>query len=281
MAIVPKRIQPEAEFDDYRVLLDDKGKLVLPSTPAADDIAGLCRWLTAVFNRDPAHPIVAGHWQGLAGPMGHVELERRGAPSIRFEPVKAINTPARLVETLSWQRVQTDGELYAYKTEHCRQIAWVVGSLCSSTSAETEREETIDIITAFLAGAVAVEGFTTHGTSGQRYEAVEALKRGTDDYLGRPMGPYKYLIDAGTGELVIAASDLEASARAQLGLSLDRGWLRARIEAIGWQRIELQGYALAGRTGRTGPHARRLAVRGLVPREEPELFTEEGATNER
>ena len=39
---------------------------------------------------DPEHPITGGARQGLAGPEGHVELCRAGAPPIRFEPAARI-----------------------------------------------------------------------------------------------------------------------------------------------------------------------------------------------
>ena len=57
---------------------------------------------------------MGAEWQGLRGPAGHVVLNRAGgAPSIRFEPASNINAPMRLIETLSWQRVNTDRPLFA------------------------------------------------------------------------------------------------------------------------------------------------------------------------
>jgi hypothetical protein len=79
------------------VAFDDKGKMILPPAPAPTDIARLCLWLTVVFALDPQHPITGGERQGLAGPDGHVELRRTGAPSIRFEPMSKISQPQRLI----------------------------------------------------------------------------------------------------------------------------------------------------------------------------------------
>ena len=79
-------------------LFDTKGNLVAPEVPARTDVAGLCAWLTLMFNLDPAHPITGGRRQGAAGPEGHVALTRADAPEIRFEPVTRTNTPAKLIE---------------------------------------------------------------------------------------------------------------------------------------------------------------------------------------
>ena len=63
---------------EYAVTFDEKKRLVMPAPPAHDDADGLCRWLTAVFNLDEAHPITGGERHGLRGPDGHAVLHRRG-----------------------------------------------------------------------------------------------------------------------------------------------------------------------------------------------------------
>jgi hypothetical protein len=249
----------------YAVTFDDKKRLVLPDPPAHDDVNGLCRWLTVVFNLDPAHPVTGGERHGLRGPDGHAVLHRRGAQKIRFEPIRHILTPMRLAEALEWQALPTDGNLYGFKSEHARRIAYVVRMLCASAAVLTADQETEGVVTAFLAEAVAVEGHTTYGDSGLRYEAITALQRELDEHTGRPVGAPRYLVDRDTGELVVRVSDLSNSARRTLGASVPRGWLDARMDGIGWRRLELQGYGLPGRAGRQGTHARVNAYRGLLP----------------
>ena len=160
--------------DGYRVTFTDTKppRLVLPPVPALDDIAGHCAWLTATFALDASQPITSGRLEGLRGAAGHVVLTRRNAPPLRFEPVSRINTPARLIEDLSWQTGPTDGAVHALKGEHCRQIAHVVRMLCGATKAISDEEETAGLVLVFLGGAVAREGLTTHGTTEQRYEAA-------------------------------------------------------------------------------------------------------------
>jgi hypothetical protein len=250
--------------DRWSVMFDAKGALLLPEVADRDDLAGHCAWLTATFNLDGQHPITGGCRQGLAGPEGHVVLSRAEAPEIRFEPATRINTPAKLVEALSWQMTARDGAIHALKAEHCRQIAHVVRMLCAASGMTTAKQEAEGIIGTFLHSATAVEDHTTYGTPAQRYEAAVALRRDCDDVTGRPVGPPRYLIDANTGELVIGAADLQDAARRHTGSSLARGWLDARIEAAGWGRVTLQGYGLPGRSGRTGPHARITAYRGIL-----------------
>jgi hypothetical protein len=83
------------------------------------------------------------------------------------------------------------------------------------------------------------------------------LRRALDSATGRPVGPRRYLIDSESGELVIAVSDLADAARRHVGTSLRHGWLDARMDSLGWERVTLQGHALPGRDGRRqGPHAR-------------------------
>jgi hypothetical protein len=239
-------------------------KLLLPPVPNVDDAAGHCAWLTAAFNLNPAQPITSGQHEGLRGAAGHVVLKRRGAPPLRFEPASRINTPARLIEDLSWQAGPTDGAVHALKAEHCRQIAHVVRMLCGATKAITDEEETAGLVLAFLAGAVAREGLTIYGTPEQRYEAATALQRDVDEHTGRPCGAARYLIDANTGEYVMRVPDLGESVRRQLGSGLARGFLDGRMAGLGWTRARLDGHAKPGRAGRSGPHARCQVYRGLI-----------------
>jgi hypothetical protein len=249
----------------------DKGKVVFPALPEHHDHAGLCGWLTSVFARDPSYPITGAEWQGLRGPAGHVVLNRAGgAPPIRFEPVAHVNAPMRLVETLSWQRVPTDRPLFAFKADHCRQIAYVIGCLADATATASAEDEAAGIVSTFMLSAQEVEGFRTYGATAQRFEAAVALRRPLDEHVGRAIGPPRFLRDADTGEFVIAVSDLGEAARRHVGSTLPRGWLDARMQALGWARVEIQGYAQHGRRGRSGGHARIYAFRGHLPGGEDE-----------
>jgi hypothetical protein len=241
-------------------------KLVLPKIPAEDDPAGLCAWLTVVFNLNPAHPVTGGQWQGVRGPDGQIVLRRADAQSLRFEPARAINTPQRLYESFTGRRHPGDRVLYAFKAEHCRQIAHVVEMLCDASAAKTEEQEACEIVGVLMSSALAVEGHAIHGTTAQRYEAAQALRRerGSD---------VRYLIDCDTGEVVIAAADLAEAARRSVGSSIARGWLDARMDGIGWKRITLEGRALPGRSGRSGPHAIIVAYCGHVQPDTEGLVT--------
>lgn len=249
----------------HSVMFDAKGKLLLPELPNHDDAAGLCSWLTAVFDLDTHHPVTGGIRQGLRGPDGHVVLSRADAAPIRFEPAARINNPTRLIETLSWQTLPTDGAIHALKADHCREISYAVRMLCGIHETMTDAQEAEGIVADLMSAADLVEGHTTYGTPGQRYEAAVALRRAIDDVTGRKMGSARYLLDLNTGELVMAVSDLQETARRHVGSSLPRGWLDARMETLGWARITLQGYGQPGRAGRQGPHARIFAYRGLLP----------------
>jgi hypothetical protein len=136
--------------------------------------------------------------------------------------------------------------------------------LCGATKATTDEQETSGLVLAFLSGAVAQEGMTTYGTAGQRYEAAKALQRDIDEISGHPRGPARYLIDSNTGEYVARVQDLSESVRRQLGSSVPRGFLAARMTGLGWTKARLDGHALPGRDGRTGPHARCDVYRGLI-----------------
>jgi len=249
---------------EHEVSYDEKGKLVLPDVPAGADVAGLCAWLTRAFSLDRAHPITTGRREGLRGPEGHVVLDRAGAQSIRFEPAKLINAPAKLIETLSWMVTETDGAVPKLTGDHCRQIAYAVRLLCGASELLSAEQEAEGIIGTLMSEAVPIEGLTTYGTTGQRYEAAVALRPETDPTSGRAIGPKRYLIDQNTGELVIGVSDLQEAARRHVGSSLPRGWLDGRMETLGWSRIELDGHELPGRAGRQGRHARVNAYRGIL-----------------
>lgn len=248
-----------------RVTFDAKGKLQLPEVPAHDDQVGHCSWLSAVFNLDADHRITGGVREGLRGPDGHVVLTRVGAAPIRFEPAASINNPTRLIEKLSWQKLPTDGPCHALRAEHCRHISHVVVMLCGTHETISDAQEAEGVVSDVLSAGEPVEGRTTYGTSGQRYEAAVALRRAADELTGRKVGPCRYLIDANTGELVIAVSDLQEAARRHVGSSLPHGWVDGRMATLGWARITLDGHEQSGRSGRSGPHTRIFAYRGLLP----------------
>lgn len=273
------------EGGKLEVTIDEKGKLKLPQIPT--DYAGRCQWLTVVFSLSPQFPITGAKWQGPRGPDGQIVLPRAaGAADLRFEPARVINTPIRLTESFTGRRHPQDGPIYAFKAEHCRQIAYVIETMCETSRALSEADEAAGIVGTFMQTAEAVEGYTTYGTPGQRYEAAKALSRHADD--GHFGGAPRYLIDDLTGsrvdestgelidqdkpvEYVIAVSELAEAARRHVGGSIPRGWLDARMDNLGWQRIRLQGYGLPGRAGRQGPHARIDAYRGALPDPDPEM----------
>jgi hypothetical protein len=197
---------------------------------------------------------------------GHIELRRAGARSIRFEPASRINTPLRLFETLSWAVLHTDGAVPGFTGKHCQQIAHVVRQLCGAVETLSDEQEAAGILGTFLSSAVEVEHeVTSYGTAGQRFEAAVSLRREIDQPTGRPVGQARYGRDSYTGELLIAVSDLADAARRHVGSSLPHGWLDARMGALGWKRVVLDGHALPGRDGRKGPHARINAYRGILP----------------
>jgi putative DNA primase/helicase len=260
-----RKVNPAAaDSDRYAVTWteDKTPKLVLPPVPDHDDTAGQCGWLTSVLNLDPAHPVTGAEHQGVRGSEGHVVIHRAGAKAIRIEPAEILSAARRLLPKLPWLLIPTDGEPYGFKDDHARQIAHVVRQLCGASAGLDADEETLGIVNAFLYRAQSLEGFTTYGTSGQRYETAEALRRDEDPHTGRPRGPYRCLVDSETGEVVIRVGDLQAVAREHIGSSLARGWLDARMTGIGWRRLRLDGHALTGRTGRSGPHARVDVYRG-------------------
>jgi hypothetical protein len=242
-------------------------KLKLPPKPAPEDKLGQCRWLSRVFPLHRDHPIIDGRRGGASGHSGHVELPRRGVAPIRFEPASRINTPLKLIETLSWELQPIDGPVPKFTGEHCAQIAHVIRMLCTINHAITAEQETAGIVDTFLQVAQPVTDRTTYGTSRQRYEAALGLRREVEPATGWPIGPPRYLIEPDTGELVIGVSDLQDSTRRTTGTSHSHGWLDGRMEtALGWERIRLEGYELDGRAGRReGRHLRVYAYRGVLP----------------
>ena len=250
----------------YKVTIKD-GKLQLPKPPEHGNMPALCAWLTCAFNLDRRHPITRGERQGPPGPQGHVVLRRADAPDIRFEPASRMNTPGKLIETLCWHMLPSDGAIFALKSDHCREVTYVTRMLCGAHESLVAAQEAAAIVGDLMQMAEPVEGATTYGTSGQRYEAAVALRRKVDEMTGRRVGPRRCLIDASTGEFVVAIVDLQEAARHHIGSSLERGWLDSRMAELGWERVRLDGHQLPGRAGRQGPHARVDAYRGLLPSE--------------
>lgn len=234
------------------------GRLVLPPIPDHHDPAGQLAWLTAVFALDPDHRIVRAGRFGR-GPDALIRLDRAGAQAIRFEPFKLVSSPVKLYETLGGWTGPTDGPTPLLKREHCGQVSYVVRMACGLTDAITDEEETAGLVGHFVGAAQVVEGFTTYGTAGERYEALQRLQPDVTGFVKQ------YLRDANTGELVIRVGDLADVARKYLGASLPHGWLDGRMAGLGWTRKALGAYSEPGRDGRrSGRHLRCDVYRGVL-----------------
>lgn len=259
----PPKLAAVAETNSYAVTFTDTKppKLVLPATPAHDDLAGLLAWVTSVLRLDPRHPATTATHEGQRGQDGHVEIRRAGLPAIRFEPAASINSARRFLPALGWQLHPTDGEPYGFRDEHCRRIAHVLRLACGVCAAPDAAQEAAGIIGTFMSSGEPVQGLTTYGTPADRHEAAESLR-------SVALSPPRYLIDANTGEFVIRVSDLQEAGRRHVGSSLQHGWLDARMQHLGWTRAQLQGYAQVGRDGRKGPHSRCDVYRGHLPPDE-------------
>ena len=242
--------------------MDKSGKLILPPTPDHDDHPALCRWLTVAFNLDPHHPVTGAARRGLHGPKGQAYVYRAGgAPAIAFDPISTLANAPRLIETLAFQTIATDGVVRDFKPVHCRQIAHVVSMISAVEGAITESQLAAGIVGDLTMIGEEVTGLTTRGTSQQRYEAACAFMRPTDEW-GRRSDRPRYLVDAVSGELVISVGELATVARGHIGGSLTRGYLEGIMEELGWQRLRLQGHERV-RPDR-GRHRRIDVYRGVL-----------------
>lgn len=250
---------------------DKTPKLILPGVPVHDDLPALLMWITSVFRLDPRSPATRVAREGVRGQDGQIEIRRAGAPAIRFEPLAALYSARRMKPMLGAQLIPTDDRSHGFKDEHCEQIAHVVLLAAGVCVAPDAAQEAAAIVGTFLGDAKPIEGHTTYGTAGQRYEAIVALRPETEPQSGRRIGLAHYLLDDNTGEHVIRAGDLQEAARKHTGSGVPRGWLEARMDNLGWPRKQLQGWGLPDREGRRGPHARCEVYRGHLPSDEAEI----------
>ena len=238
-------------------------KPILPDLPGHDDVDGQCTWVTSVLHLDPERPIVGGKHSGLVGGRGHITLSRgAAAPAIAFKPASRIGKGDTLAADLVWQLVDTDDKPYAWGNQQATSIALVVHWLCDASGAMTSRQETAQILTAFVESSEQVEG-NTYGTTGERYEAVVALRPQLDGHGN--VETFRYLADTTRPELVIRTGDLAVVARRVRGASLERGWLEGQMDEFDWDRLMVQGQSMPGREGRVrGRHARIEVYRGPI-----------------
>ncbi len=240
----------------------EKNKPVLPDLPASDDVDGQCGWVTSVLHLDAWHAITGGVHVGLVGGRGHILLNRVDAPAIEFKPASRIGKGDTLSADLVWQLVPGDGKPYGWTNQQATSIALVVHWLCDASRVITSRQETAQILTAFIEAGDEVEG-NTYGTTGERYEAAVTLRPRLDDH-GR-VEAFRYLVDTTRPVIAIRSSDLAYMARRVKGTSLERGWLEGQMDEFGWERVTLQGQSLAGRAGRVRDHHASVEVyRGPV-----------------
>ena len=179
---------------------------------------------------------------------------------IRFEPITVLGDPKRLMPILRSYMLTTDGLLRELGPGHCGQVFHVVNLLCSSTRATSAAEKTWSIVDDLLVIGEPIEGHTLRGTVPQRYEAAGQMVRPLDEH-GRTGGRPRYLVED-DGEIAVMVSELQSIARRNVGATIRHGWLDARLEEIGWERVTLDAWQEAGRAGRGGHHRRFTAYRG-------------------
>lgn len=262
-ALKADRDPTRARFDAYNVQWEDgaKGKpkkLVMPGLPAHDDLAGQLAWLTSVLNLDREHPVTKAVRYGRHGQDGAVELERAEALPLRFEPAAVMNTSRRLLPALGWQLLPTDAQPHGFKDEDCRTIAHVVQLAIGVCKAPTAAQDAAGVVSTFIFRSTPIYEHTTYGPIDERYAALHALVRPDRDRASN------YLVDRNTGELVIRVCDLKAAAREHEGTGLPHGWLDYRMEALGWQRITIEGRRESGRAGLRSAHLRSSFWRGML-----------------
>lgn len=230
-------------------------KPVLPKPPEPGDLSGQCSWTTNVLHLDEAHPVTRAVHQGLSGALGHVVIERLDAPEIRFEPASKISSSQKLADELVWQLLPGDGDPYPWSNAQATTIARMIWLLCGTVKTATTKAETAHIVSTFIDAAAQQEGHT-HGNAAQRAEMA---------FLLRPSeGAPCYGTDVDTGELVVRVSDLQRAARDIVGSSVPYGWLDARMDSLGWQRIRLDGRALPNGSAKRGQHIRADVYRGFL-----------------
>jgi hypothetical protein len=235
-------------------------------------------------------PVTGAEWaQGGRGPEGSILVTRAGgAPPLKFEPAaRALNSPMKIMESMTGRRAPGDGMMWAIGNAHCREIRYVVEVLAQATAGDKDRIDVELILSMYMQRAERIDDLgplTTYGGRLQRYEAAKALSRSHD---GEPM---RYFVDAETGErvngdtgeildpggdpqFVIPVGDLQKVARDHLGSSVPRGWLDTRMAELGWTRISIDGHRDGGRMGRQGPHAKCFAYRGVPHYDEGSVTT--------
>jgi hypothetical protein len=249
----PNGNQPIAGGQD-ECWTDEKNVLRLPPVPEADDLPGLCRWLTTVLDLNPHHPVIGASRYRLRGADGRVCIHRAGdVEPITFAPARHLNNAPRFIETLSWQLLRSDGKVRDFKATHCRDISYVARVLSDDSTITSDKQLAEAIVGDLMAIGEAVSGRTSHGTGQQSYEAALALSRPHDETTGRQTDQPRYLIDAGrldkstgeligAGEIVIAVNDLQLTARKHVGSSLAHGWLDGLMDELGWTRIRIEGH---------------------------------------
>jgi hypothetical protein len=242
------------------------GKVTLPGLPPGDDLAANCEWLTVVFNFDLKHPIIGGELLGVEGTDVGVRLFRRAAhdedvPDLLFRDAKAIYRPQQLGPMLGFSRIAVDGVLPTYTGAQCAQIAEAVRRVATTRNTITEEEQIIGVLTSLIERAEVKDEFTIWGTTEERFEAIDELRRDPMLYQ-RPV----CLIDRlKTDHYVFAASEFQYALKQELGPQRHGGWKLA-AELVGWQTLNLQGWGHKESGKR--PHRHRYVITGTLPEED-------------
>jgi hypothetical protein len=247
----------------YEPAVDKKGKPLLAALPDGQDREGLLAWLGATLRFAADHPATGVLRTGNSGGAARLEVQRKAAPSVVFEPAATVDVPGRLATALAWSSTVGDGVAPTLSPPQCQMVGWCLRALCDLAATTTADEEAHGVIADLLGAAELVEGHTILGDAQQRYAAVLALRGSSEARYDRPeWDPGRVLVDRETGLVVARLSDLQSAARRVHGGAVPRGFVEGRLAAIGWRRVVLEGHKAPGRAGRAGPRAAAVTMVG-------------------
>jgi hypothetical protein len=247
----------------YEPTSDKKGKPLLAELPDGQDREGLLAWLGATLRFAADHPATGVLRTGNSGGAARLEVQRKAAPSVVFEPAATVDVPGRLATALAWSSTVGDGVAPTLSPPQCQMVGWCLRALCDLAATTTADEEAHGVIADLLGAAELVEGHTILGDAQQRYAAVLALRGSSEARYDRPeWDPGRVLVDRETGLVVARLSDLQSAARRVHGGGVPRGFVEGRLAAIGWRRVVLEGHEAPGRAGRAGPRAAAVTMVG-------------------
>jgi hypothetical protein len=242
-----------------------EGKIVPPKLPDAEDTVALCKWVSTFMCLSPEAPV---NGVSMYSTHGRTNLTIHRAGGRAFQDIEISNAEAvfktvnAFQSMLVWGRSKKDPEPWGYSTTAISKLALALRWIAETDESVTRMDETEQMLQAFVASGIVLEGYTVAREREDMLDAIRAFKDKEPSKEARKRGDVSgvYMVDYLTSMTYIRVEDLKMFARRFVEGSLGHGDVDNWIREIHWKRRVLRASEEPHRRGKVRGRQHTLPV---------------------